>query len=131
MPIDASELYALSRDFGKVPAKAAKQLRPIFNKTALEVKKGMQADFRKSRHFKQVAGSVDYELTGGASGGNLSLSAEVGPNASTSPAAPLAGIAYFGGSNGGGGTVRDPIFHARDQGSKMVGFIEQAMGGLL
>lgn len=127
MAIQNAALYALSRDFGTVPQKATRKIRPIFSKTALEIKKGMQADFANSRHFKQVGRSIDYELVDGDGG----LSAEVGPNAATNPAAALAGIAYFGGSNGGGGSVRDPVFHARDQGTRMVGFIEMAIEGLL
>lgn len=125
--IDNKELYALAHDFGVMPGKYVKKIRPIFNKTALEVKRGMQADFRGSSHFKQVAGSIDYEVETSAAG----MSVEIGPNAATSPAAPLAGLAYFGGSNGGGGTVRDPVFHARDQGTKMVGFLAMAAEGLL
>ena len=127
MAIDNAELYALSHDFGLMPGKYTKKIRPIFNKTAVEIKKGMQKDFQGSRHFKQVARSIDYEVEVGAHG----LSVEIGPNAATSPAAPLAGIAYFGGSNGGGGSVRDPVFHARDQGTKMVGFLAMAAEGLL
>lgn len=125
--IDNKELYALAHDFGVMPAKYVKKVRPIFNKTAVEIKKGMQADFRGSRHFKQVAGSINYEVEDSAGG----LSVEIGPDAAVSPSAPLAGIAYFGGSNGGGGTVRDPVFHARDQGTKMVGFLAMAAEGLL
>ena len=127
MAVQNAGLYALAHDFGVMPAKYVRKVRPIFNKTAVEIKKGMQADFRNSRHFKQVAGSIDFEVEASDAG----LSVEIGPDADRSPAAPLAGIAYFGGSNGGGGTVRDPEFHARDQGTKMVGFLAMAAEGLL
>ena len=127
MPVDNSELYALAHDFGVMPDKYVKKIRPIFNRTALEIKRGMQDDFKGSRHFKQVARSIDYEVTDGPAG----LTAEVGPNAARGSAAPLAGIAYFGGSRGGGGTVRDPVIHARDQGQKMIGFLGMAAEGLL
>lgn len=127
MAIQNAGLYALAHDFGVMPGKYANKIRPIFNKTAVEIKKGMQKDFQGSQHFKQVGRSIDYEVEIGAHG----LSVEIGPNAETNAAAPLAGIAYFGGSNGGGGSVRDPIFHARDQGAKMVGFLAMAAEGLL
>ena len=127
MPVDNSELYALAHDFGVMPDKYVKKIRPIFNRTALEIKKGMQDDFKGSRHFRKVAQSIDYEVTDGPAG----MSAEVGPNAARGSAAPLAGIAYFGGSRGGGGTVRDPVFHARDQGQKMIGYLGMAAEGLL
>lgn len=130
MPVDNSELYALAHDFGVMPDKYVKKVRPIFNRTALEIKRGMQDDFKKSRHFK-VARSIDYDLHGGTFGGDLGLAAEIGPNAVRDPSAALAGIAYFGGSRGGGGTVRDPVIHAREQGQKMVGFLGMAAEGLL
>ena len=127
MPVDNSELYALAHDFGVMPDKYVKKIRPIFNRTALEIKRGMQDDFKGSRHFKQVARSIDYEVTDGPAG----LTAEIGPNVSRNPSASLAGIAYFGGSRGGGGTVRDPVIHAREQGQKMIGFLGMAAEGLL
>lgn len=131
MPIDNSELLALAHDFGLMPGKYLRRIRPIFNRTALEVKKAMQDDLKKSRYFKQVARSVDYDLTRGGTAGDLGLHTEVGPNAARDPNAALAGIAYFGGARGGGGTVRDPVIHARDQGQKMVGYLELAAEGLL
>ena len=131
MAVDNRELYALAADLGKMPQVMARKSKPIFRRTALEVKNGMQADLRESRHFKQVALSVDYDVTEGGMLGALSMSAEIGPNAERNSSAPLAGIAYFGGVNGGGGTVRDPVFHAVEQGSRMVGYIKDAAEGLL
>ena len=131
MGIDNKELYALASDLGKMPQAMGRKCVPIFRRTALEVKRGMQADLRESRHFKQVAQSVDYDVTEGGVLGALSMSAEIGPNAERNSSAPLAGIAYFGGVNGGGGTVRDPVFHAVEQGSRMVGYIKDAAEGLL
>lgn len=131
MPIDNREIYDLSRDFGQVPARAVKKIRPIVSKTSLEVKRGMQADFRASTHFKPVARSVDYDVQEHNAFGSNVITSEIGPNKTTDSSAALAGIGYFGSSRGGGGTVRDPVFHARDQGTKMVGFIEMAIEGLL
>lgn len=131
MAVDNRELYALAADLGKMPQVMGGESRKIFRRTALEVKNGMQADLRESRHFKQVALSVDYDVTEGGVLGALSMSAEIGPNAERNSSAPLAGIAYFGGVNGGGGTVRDPVFHAVEQGSRMVEYIRDAAEGLL
>lgn len=131
MAVEDAELYALAHDFGLMPDKYVKKIRPIFNKTALEIKRGMQKDFYGSRHFKQVARSIDYDIKEHGFAGAGILQAEIGPDAARNPSAPLAGIAYFGGSNGGGGTVRDPVFHVRDQGQKMVGFLAMAAEGLL
>ena len=131
MAIDNKELYALAMDLGKMPQVMGRKCAPIFRRTALEVKKGMQADLRQSKHFKQIAASVDYDLNEYKMFGSFVMTAEVGPNAERNPSAPLAGIAYFGGVNGGGGTVRDPVIHARDQGSMMIGYLEMAAEGLL
>ena len=131
MAIENKELYALASDLGKMPQVMARKSKPIFRRTALEVKRGMQADLRESRHFKQVAASVDYDVNEYGIFGSSVMTAEIGPNADRNISAPLAGIAYFGGVNGGGGTVRDPVFHARDQGMKMVGYLEMAAEGLL
>ena len=89
--------------------------------------RGIHGHLKGSRYFKKVARSIDYEVTDGPTG----LSTEIGPNAARGSAAPLAGIAYFGGSRGGGGTVRDPVIHAREQGQKMIGFLGMAAEGLL
>ena len=131
MAIDNKELYALASDLGKMPQIMARKSKPIFRRTALEVKRGMQADFRESKHFKQVAASVDYDVNEYGIFGSSVMTAEIGPNADRNSSAPLAGIAYFGGVNGGGGTVRDPVFHAVEQGSRMVGHIRDAAEGLL
>ena len=131
MAINNRELYALASDLGKMPQVMARKCRPIFRRTALEVKKGMQADLRQSTHFKQVAASVDYDANEYSMFGSFVMTAEVGPNAERNASAPLAGIAYFGGVNGGGDTVRDPVIHGRDQGSKMIGYLEMAAEGLL
>ena len=54
MAVDNRELYALAADLGKMPQVMARKSKSIFRRTALEVKNGMQADLRESRHFKQV-----------------------------------------------------------------------------
>ena len=96
MPVDNSDLYALAHDFGVMPDKYVKKIRPIFNRTALEIKRGMQDDFKGSRHFKQVARSIDYDLQSHQAFGSGVFTAEIGPNVSRSPAASLAGIAQRG-----------------------------------
>ena len=51
MAVDNRELYALAADLGKMPQVMGGESRKIFRRTALEVKNGMQADLRESRHF--------------------------------------------------------------------------------
>lgn len=122
---------SLARDLGRMPVDLAKKVGPVVNKTALEIKRGMQADLQKSKHFRQVARSIDYDVQEFGVFGSSSLLAEVGPNADRHPAAALAGIAYFGGANGGGGTVRDPAFHLEEQASLMEKYIGDLTEGAL
>lgn len=122
-----NEIHELARDLGQVPGKLARNVEKVIPKTGLEMKKRMQADFRKSKHFKQVAKSVDYEVMR-ADG---SISAAIGPNKDRDSSAPLAGIAYFGSSKAGGGTVPDPVVPMRLEAPKFFGFMEMAAEGLL
>lgn len=117
----------LARDLGRAPASVVKGIGPILRRTALEVKRGMVEDFQKSRHFRQVARSIDYDVTTTGAFGSHVVQAEIGPNAARHRSAALAGIAYFGGANGGGGTVRDPSHHLQVQGELM----EKYIGDLL
>lgn len=122
----SGELKALSRDLGLVSMKARNELIPIFRKTAQQVKTRMQDDLRTSGWFGQVAKSVDYDVH--TSKGHMT--AEIGTNAARDSSAPLAGIAYFGGARGGGGTVADPEYIMNDEADLMIGFIGQAAGEL-
>lgn len=124
----AQEFDALARDLGQMPVDLAKKVGPIMRKTALEIKRGIQDDFRGSKHFKQVARSIDYDVQEFGLFGSSTLLAEVGPNAHRHRSAALAGIAYFGGANGGGGTVRDPSFHLEEQSSLMEKYIGDLIG---
>jgi len=129
--VDASDLDKLAHDFGLVPAKVAKRVKPIMAKTGLAMKKRMQADFKASTHFKGVATSVDYDVKTFGFDGTGIIQVEVGPNAERGSGAPLAGIAYFGGSNGGGGTVPDPIVPMRLEEPLLIGFLQMAVEDIL
>lgn len=131
MGADASELRKLAHDFGLVAPKVANKVKPIMAKTGLAMKKRMQADFRGSAHFKQVAASVDYDVKVLGLGGDGVIQVEVGPNAARSSSAALAGIAYFGTSKGGGASVPDPIVPMRLEEPILLGFLEMAVEGLL
>lgn len=106
MGADSSELDGLANDFAKVPARMVPKLRGVVAKSALNTKKIMQADARRSKHFKQIGPTIDYDLKVHTFAGDGVIEAEIGP--SGGGAASLAGIAYFGTSRAGGGTLRDP-----------------------
>lgn len=131
MSVEIDGIDEIIRDMGKANQKLVSKMKPLMSKTALSVKKRMQADLRKSRYFKSVARSVSYDLAQTTWDGTGVFQFEVGPDRSVSPSASLAGIAYFGGSNGGGGTVRDPIIPAREELPVFVGYCEMIAGGIL
>ncbi len=108
MTVDASELRRLTADLIQATPLMVGKIQPVVVKGALNIKKAMQADASKSRHFKQIAQTINYDVTMNAAGLNASFDAEIGYDKSAGPAAALAGIAIFGSSRPGGGTVRNP-----------------------
>ena len=94
--VDAGELRALSFDLARIPDKVQKGVRPVVVKGAMQVRDKMRKDMRESPSFKGNARNISYDLK--VDGGGVE--AEIGPKPTW-----LAHIAYFGGANGGGGTV--------------------------
>ena len=131
MGADAGELRSLAHDFGLVAPKVAAKVKPIMAKTGVQMKKRLQADLRRSPHFKQIAASVDYEVKTFGFGGDGVIQMEVGVNPDRGSAPGLNHIAYFGDSRGGGGTVNDPIVAMRLEEPVFLGFLQMATEGLL
>lgn len=129
MSLDASDLDKLADDFVKIPAEMVPKLKPVVAKSALNVKKSMQADARKSKHFDQLAPTISYDLEVRTFGGDGTIDAEIGP--SGAGAASLAGIAYFGTSKPGGGTIRNPEDAMLDEAANFYEFTFKATEGLL
>lgn len=101
MAVDASELRKLATDLSSAPKLVRSEARAIVSKGALNIKNQMRDEVARSRHFR-FAHTISYDLK--VSGD--SIEAEIGPE--TGGVGSLAGFAYFGGVNGGGGTVPDP-----------------------
>ena len=101
MAVDASELRKLASDLSSAPKLVKSEARGVIAKAALNIKNQMRDEVARSRHFR-FAHTVSYDLrvTGDM------IEAEIGPEAGG--VGSLAGFAYFGGVNGGGGTVPDP-----------------------
>jgi hypothetical protein len=106
MPVDASDLDDLANDFVKIAPDMVPKLKRVVEKSALNTKKIMRADAQKSKHFDQVARTISYDVNVHSFGGDGTIDGEVGP--AGAGAASLAGIAYFGTSKPGGGTIRNP-----------------------
>jgi len=133
---DTSDLDRLASDFRKIPAAMVPKIRGVVAKSALNTKKIMVADVKKSRHFRGkkkpgLDASIDYDLKVFGFGGDGVIEAEIGPNPARNPAAGLAGIAYFGTSKPGGGTVRNPEDAMLEEAPNFYEFAFKATEGLL
>jgi len=126
---DASELDGLAKAFRDIPALMVPKLRGVVAKSALNTKKLMQADARRSKHFKQLAPAISYDLKVHSFGGDGVIEAEIGPTPGGSGS--LAGIAYYGTSKPGGGTVRNPEDAMLEEAPNFYEYAFKATEGLL
>jgi len=131
MSLDDSELRKLSSDLGLVPNGLKPKVKAVVKRGALNVKRTMQKDMSASPYFKSAAQSIDFEETQETWGGDIAYGAEIGPNKDRHKSAGLAGIAYFGGSNGGGGTVRDPAEALAEEAPNFEKYLLDVLEGLL
>lgn len=117
MSFDASELDVFAAELGAAGRGVRRGVNGAVFKGATNVKRAFNESFYRSRSFKGVGGSVDFDIEVGPD----SITADIGPNperfpgapgpAKVSPSAGLAGVAIFGGASGGGGKVADPQVH--------------------
>jgi hypothetical protein len=129
MSVDSSELDALARDLTQIPAGMVPKLRGVVARSALNTKSIMRKDASRSRHFKQLAPTISYDLKVHAFGGDGVIEAEIGPSGGGS--ASLAGIAYFGTSKPGGGTLRNPEDAMLEEAPNFYEYAFKATEGLL
>ena len=125
--IDVSGLDALARELAEVGGSVMAEVRPVVAKGALNIKTTMRDDLAKSAHFGQVARSVTYDTKAGQS----FASAEIGPVTAGQTVGDLAHFAYFGGANGGGGTVRDPQEALNEESPRFVDAVSDVIDRLL
>lgn len=97
--VDLSEVRTLATDLRGVEPRLSRHIKPAIAKGAGNIKSQLREEASNSRHFR-MANHISYDLLDGGFG------AEIGPE--KVGAGNLANIAYFGGANGGGGTVPDP-----------------------
>jgi len=129
MSADTSEFDGLIRNLMKIPADMVPKVRGVVAKSALNTKKIMQKDAQRSRHFKQLARTISYDIKEHGFAGDGVIEAEIGP--SGGGAASLAGIAYFGTSKPGGGTVRNPEDAMLEEAPNFYEYAFKATEGLL
>lgn len=125
---DASDFAALARDLNQAAAAdLLGQVEASVKAEANNVKEAMRADMAASRHFGQVAHVIDYDVDRFTS----HTRAEIGPRTAGKTVGDLAHLAYFGGSNGGGGTVPDPEIHLDAAADSIEGYVGKILDGLL
>lgn len=103
--INADEVRELAADMRAINTRLARWVRPVVERGAVNVKNDLQAQMRKSRHFKGIASGISYDVRAAGFGGSGVYEAEIGPTRGRPGS--LANIAYFG-TPRGGGTVEDP-----------------------
>lgn len=101
--IDTSDLRGVTKALGDTADRVDREHRQVVSKGALNVKNQMRSEMRESRYFAAAADRISYTMTGN----RFYSEAEIGPESGPGDPGSLAGLAYFGGSVGGG-TVPDP-----------------------
>jgi hypothetical protein len=122
-------LDRLAAALRQIPADMVPKLRGVVAKSAVNTKNIMRKDAQGSAHFKQLAPTISYDLTVNSFGGDGVIEAEIGPSGGGS--ASLAGIAYFGTSRAGGGTVRNPEDAMLEEAPNFYEYAFRATEGLL
>lgn len=128
--IDAREMTAFAADLGRISARALPEVDAIMKHGAGNIKDEMVTDAEGSRHFRRIAPSISYDSDYRIG----QVAYEIGPDRArggkASGAAHLANIAYFGGANGGGGTLDldAPLKHEEPQ---MMKRLDDFLAGLL
>lgn len=100
----------LAADMNAAAGTLHKDVTQVVSKGALNIKQQIKNDFRASRHFGStkpggVVANVRYNRKVTAS----SIEAEIAPFVDDDGFGSLVGVALYGGSRGGGGTVADPL----------------------
>lgn len=129
MTADTSGLDGLARAFRAIPAAMVPKMRGVVARSALNTKNIMRKDAQGSRHFKQIARTINYDIRVLGFGGDAVIEGEVGPSGGGS--ASLAGIAYFGTSRPGGGTLRNPEDAMLEEAPNFYEYAYKATEGLL
>jgi hypothetical protein len=106
--MDTSEFRAAAADLTAAGSGVAARVRPVVKKGAGNIKGQLRREMQSSAAFKGITPDIDYSMHGGEMFGVGVIEAEIGPRTGSGHAGNLANVAYFGGANGGGGTVPDP-----------------------
>lgn len=129
MNIDARELHEFAADLGRIASDALPAVDAVVKKGADNIKKEMVADAEASRHFSSKRGrSLSSSISYDSDYRIGQVAYEIGPDKSRG--GELGVIAYFGGSNGGGGTL-DIDAPLRSEEPRTLKALDEALGRLL
>lgn len=110
MSSETEGLSELEADLRSAPARLRADIGPVVAKGALNIKQQIKNDFRGSAHFGSTKpGGVIQNIRYNRKDTADSVEAEIAPFVDSGGVGGLTGIALYGGSRGGGGTVADPI----------------------
>lgn len=132
MSMEASGFQELAADIAAAPDSLHRDASQVVAKGALNIKQQIKKDFRSSRHFGStkpggVVANVRYNrkvLTN-------SIEAEIAPFVDEEGFGSLVGVAIYGGSRGGGGTVADPIIALQAEGPQFFEALLNLAGAVL
>ena len=122
---DAHEIRELAHDLRAAPEKVQRAAPGVVKKAANNIKAEWRGAAEKSRYFA-MGHTITYDVDSDAGG----IEAEVGPNRRFRYAR-LAGIAHFGGANGGGGTLGDPQRFLDSEAPRMADALAKIAGDAL
>ena len=106
MPLDTSETQKLLDAVDSFETKVRDEAEAILVKGAVEMKRNLKENARGSKYFKQFAKKITYDKKKSRNGVDIELGPENDKPTGKNPGGgPGAGVAYFGGANGGGGTL--------------------------
>ena len=103
--IDTSEVRTLAADMRRVDERMVRHVIPVVERGAVNVRNHLRDEAARSGHFR-IGRHISYDMRFAGFGSDGAYEAEIGPE--KAGAGRLANIAYFGGANGGGGTIPDP-----------------------
>lgn len=101
--VDAREVRQFAGDLRAASQRVVNEVPRVVKRGAQQIKDQMREAMFASKHFKGAGKAISYDIVDGG------FEAQIGPT--TGPGGvpgDLAHLAYFGGVNGGGGTVEDP-----------------------
>jgi hypothetical protein len=123
MTYDASDFLIFAEVARESANHVIAQTKRSVTRGAVNVKNQLRADANGSRSFRQVGSTVNFDIESDST----STEASIGPNKQVGTSASLAGIAYFGTSKPGGGTLPDPVKALEAEAAKF----ESAIGDIL